>query len=305
MRLLTNLETSRHKLLQIILMGQPELRATLARPDLRQLAQRITARFHLRPLSREETAAYVRHRLEVAGCREDALPRRGDRPAPAAEPRGAAADQHPLRPGAARRLRAGQARGGPATLAQAAREVAGERRWPRILSAGQQPLLIAGVAALCVAVVAGGYLSRPRPGPVRPAAVLPAAAVPAVRAKDPLQVLLELPEAADEAASARALFAPWGIPYQPGGGDVCAQARSHGLACLRGQGGLDLLRRLNRPALLLFLDDEGRERRVALTGVGNGGLVRIAVGERSATVDLKVVRSATRCSGGRRPARAA
>jgi len=73
-RLLTNLETSRHKLLQIILMGQPELRATLARPDLRQLAQRITARFHLQPLSREETAAYVRHRLGVAGCHEELFP---------------------------------------------------------------------------------------------------------------------------------------------------------------------------------------------------------------------------------------
>jgi general secretion pathway protein A len=56
-RLLTNLETSNRKLLQIILMGQPELRATLARPDLRQLAQRITARFHLRALSREATRA--------------------------------------------------------------------------------------------------------------------------------------------------------------------------------------------------------------------------------------------------------
>ena len=73
-RLLTNLETSSHKLLQIILMGQPELRATLARPELRQLAQRITARFHLRPLSREETRAYVRHRLEVAGSGEELFP---------------------------------------------------------------------------------------------------------------------------------------------------------------------------------------------------------------------------------------
>jgi len=73
-RLLTNLETSSRKLLQIILMGQPELRATLARPELRQLAQRITARFHLQALSREETRAYVRHRLEVAGSGEDLFP---------------------------------------------------------------------------------------------------------------------------------------------------------------------------------------------------------------------------------------
>lgn len=67
-RLLTNLETPTQKLLQIILLGQPELREVLASPDLRQLAQRITARYHLMPLDEEETEAYVRHRLAVAGC---------------------------------------------------------------------------------------------------------------------------------------------------------------------------------------------------------------------------------------------
>jgi general secretion pathway protein A len=67
-RLLTNLETPTQKLLQIILLGQPELRELLARADLRQLAQRITARYHLTPLSAEETDIYLRHRLTVAGC---------------------------------------------------------------------------------------------------------------------------------------------------------------------------------------------------------------------------------------------
>ncbi|MES9863575.1 MAG: AAA family ATPase [Candidatus Thiodiazotropha sp. LLP2] len=66
-RLLTNLETASEKLLQIILVGQPELRALLKRPELRQLAQRITARYHLTPLSRTETRAYILHRLKVAG----------------------------------------------------------------------------------------------------------------------------------------------------------------------------------------------------------------------------------------------
>jgi general secretion pathway protein A len=65
-RLLTNLETDTQKLLQIILLGQPELREMLARPELRQLAQRITARYHLTPLD-EETEAYLRHRWRVAG----------------------------------------------------------------------------------------------------------------------------------------------------------------------------------------------------------------------------------------------
>src|SRR5688500_677943 len=67
LRLLTNLETNERKLLQIILIGQPELRTMLARPELEQLAQRVTARFHLEALSEAETAQYVRHRLAVAG----------------------------------------------------------------------------------------------------------------------------------------------------------------------------------------------------------------------------------------------
>ncbi len=66
-RLLTNLETDTQKLLQIVLLGQPELRAMLAREDLRQLSQRITARFHLTPLDADETAEYLRHRYRIAG----------------------------------------------------------------------------------------------------------------------------------------------------------------------------------------------------------------------------------------------
>ena len=66
-RLLTNLETNTQKLLQIILVGQPELSAMLAKPELRQLSQRITARYDLQPLNHQETAAYIRHRLQVAG----------------------------------------------------------------------------------------------------------------------------------------------------------------------------------------------------------------------------------------------
>lgn len=68
-RLLTNLETNDEKLLQIILIGQPELTEKLARPELRQLNQRITARYNLQPLNLQETTAYIRHRLEVAGLR--------------------------------------------------------------------------------------------------------------------------------------------------------------------------------------------------------------------------------------------
>ncbi len=73
-RLLTNLETNTHKLLQIMLIGQPELNDMLATPQLRQLSQRITARFHLQALTLQDTHAYITHRLQIAGL--------GDKPNP-------------------------------------------------------------------------------------------------------------------------------------------------------------------------------------------------------------------------------
>ncbi|MDB2409594.1 AAA family ATPase [Pseudomonadales bacterium] len=75
LRLLTNLETSEKKLLQLILLGQPELNEKLAQENLRQLAQRVTARFHLQPLNAEETTAYIKHRLHIAGFRGELFSR--------------------------------------------------------------------------------------------------------------------------------------------------------------------------------------------------------------------------------------
>ena len=69
LRLLTNLETNERKLLQIILIGQPELRGILGKPELEQLAQRVIARFHLGTLDRVETHRYILHRMQVAGLR--------------------------------------------------------------------------------------------------------------------------------------------------------------------------------------------------------------------------------------------
>ena len=74
LRLLTNLETDEAKLLQLILIGQPELVEMLSRPELRQFAQRITARYHLQPLSLRDTRAYISHRLAVAGVYDEIFP---------------------------------------------------------------------------------------------------------------------------------------------------------------------------------------------------------------------------------------
>ena len=71
LRLLTNLETNEKKLLQLVLLGQPELNGLLEKSELRQLAQRVTARFHLSPLSKNEVMDYIEHRLSVAGCRSE------------------------------------------------------------------------------------------------------------------------------------------------------------------------------------------------------------------------------------------
>lgn len=67
LRLLTNLETDKQKLLKIVLLGQSELRKALERPEASQINQRITSRYHLMPLAQEEVYTYIRHRMEIAG----------------------------------------------------------------------------------------------------------------------------------------------------------------------------------------------------------------------------------------------
>src|SRR5438034_6649664 len=150
-RLLTNLETTREKLLQVILIGQPELAEILARPDLRQLAQRVTARYHLRPFTEEETRAYVQHRMEVAGQRQPIFDT------------GAVRVAHRLSHGIPRRLNTicdrallgayatGRTRVSAAIVRQAALEVLGRRPRSR--------RLVTATAIAAVLAGAGGALS--------------------------------------------------------------------------------------------------------------------------------------------------
>src|SRR6202158_2211257 len=150
-RLLTNLETPTQKLLQIILIGQPELRELLDRTDLRQLAQRITGRYHLKPLSREETQGYVRHRLRVAGATGEIF-------TPAA-----LRELHRLSSGIPRVINVccdrallgaytqEQRQLGPALVRRAAGEVYGRRFAPRWLRWGVGALVLAAAAAAAFA----------------------------------------------------------------------------------------------------------------------------------------------------------
>jgi general secretion pathway protein A len=153
-RLLTNLETPTQKLLQIILIGQPELIRLLDREDLQQLAQRVTARYHLLPFFEDDTRAYIRHRLEVAGQKEqifsDAATRRVHRAARGV-PRliNAICDRALL--GA---YTQDERRVGAATVRRATREVLGDRPAPRVARRWQW----AGAAALAGALITGGWV---------------------------------------------------------------------------------------------------------------------------------------------------
>ncbi len=295
-RLLTNLETNTQKLLQIILIGQEELRELLARNELRQLAQRITGRYHLSPLSTEETTAYVRHRLRVAGATADIFNRFALEEIyrlSSGVPRvinvicdrsllgGYSQDRHRIT--------------GP-LVRNAASEVFGKRFTPPWLP-------WAGTAAVAAILAVGSFalwrlqpwswVHKPAVTPVHHAAAKPPpttapAAIPATApsstthaapapappaaavapAVEPLATLLakHRDETTTDAAFTR-LFDLWGIHYTMDGTDPCTQATQHGLACLTERGSLGQLRLYNRPAILILTDAGGSSREVVLTGL--------------------------------------
>lgn len=255
-RLLTNLETPTQKLLQIILLGQPELREMIARPELRQLAQRITARYHLIPLDADETEAYLRHRLAVAGCPRFPFTRLAVR----------RLHQHSagvprlVNTIADRALMAGyakeQAQIGERLVDQAATEVLASplRRWhlPR------QGWLALGVLLLAL----GGLWFWPKLNPdtapaPEPETASASEAAPPPRAEAEIRLdTLQAPElhaeATREAAFTR-LLALWQLRAQEA--DLAAAIRcpaviSPGVYCLRGSGSLAKIEALGRPVAL-------------------------------------------------------
>ena len=144
-RLLTNLETPTQKLLQIILIGQPELRELLDRTDLRQLAQRITGRYHLEPLSREETSGLCAPSAARCGRRRGDIHARGAGRDSSLVRRHPARDQCDLRPRLARRLYPGDAQGHRlAGAAARPAEVYGRRLHAGVAGLGCRSLGLAG-----------------------------------------------------------------------------------------------------------------------------------------------------------------
>ncbi|PQO93583.1 peptidoglycan-binding protein [Massilia phosphatilytica] len=289
LRLLTNLETSERKLLQIILIGQPELRTMLARPELEQLAQRVIARYHLGPLSAAETGAYVAHRLAVAGVQ-------GATPVPAA----LAPLIHRLTAGVPRRINllCDRALLGayvensrdvtPAILRRAAREVfagdgaapaGGPRkplRWPFVAGG-----VLAGAAISAAAWQAVPHRPAPAPAPV-PVAMKAQPAQASVPAK-PLALSTQ-----DDAL--RELGALWG--EQLPAAAPCDAAPRLGLRCYQGRGGLYELRLLDRPAII-GLHDGAKVGYAVLTGIDddtatlaiNGQRHRVSLGLLATRID--------------------
>lgn len=290
-RLLTNLETHTQKLLQIILIGQPELRELLDRADLRQLAQRVTGRYHLDPLSPNESAAYVRHRLRVAGATTDIFSNT------------ALAEIQRLSKGIPRVINviADRALLGAYTqdrhrvtsslVRRGASEVLGRRLapvWmPWLLGAATAVVLaMAGFAvwryvpwsANRTDVVASETESK-RESPTSSASAKPTEASGA--AGKAVGVITREPTESAQALMQRyaaettlddaytKLFRLWGATYTKGGIDACVQASQQGLECLAQKGSFAQLRLYNRPAVLMLVDETGTARQLVLTALGD------------------------------------
>jgi general secretion pathway protein A len=300
-RLLTNLETASQKLLQIILIGQPELREVLARVELRQLAQRITGRYHLDPLSRAETAAYVSHRLKVAGSAS------GDIFSPAA-----LREVHRLTNGIPRIINVicdrallgaftqEQHRIGPSLVRDAASEVYGRSftpPWTRLLIGASAVVAAIGLGLGVWQLLPdrGGdddkiVATTAQPEAVAtPVAIAPLASAPQADASPAVQdietVLREQPGRTNTDTAFAQLFGLWGAAFDAAKGRPCGQAQQQGLECVYQQGSWGQLRTLNRPAILTLIDDSGNAHQVVIAGL-NSDTAQVRLPE--ATRDISI-----------------
>lgn len=304
-RLLTNLETRTQKLLQIILIGQPELIRLLDREDLRQLAQRVTARYHLLPFSERDTSAYIRRRLQVAGQKQrlftdDAarqvhhasrgIPRLINAICDRALLGAFARDQHQADRGTVRRAAAevlGRPVGRP-----------GARPWHHVAAASLAAVALglafwtARAHGLLPFYSPGSRLAEGRtpPGgdvpaipPVSAAEAPGAAAPPLTDAPRPrpirlAELLADRSLPADQESAFAGLYARWGLPPDDAtGAPGCDHGRALGFRCLNKTGAWPQLRRVDLPAIIALTTEKG-ERRYGTVA---------AVDDATATLDFK------------------
>ncbi|MFP2769852.1 ExeA family protein [Oceanisphaera sp. KMM 10153] len=280
-RLLTNLETNTHKLLQIILLGQPELADKLKQPELRQLSQRITARYHLAPLSFSEMKAYIAHRLSVAGIeaalfRHNSLRRLYRLTGGVPRLINVICDRALLGAYVQRLPRVDLA-----TLNRAAVEVLGVSptlaRWrPLVIAAGLLALMvtggwlaqstwpgITGISGLATPTPVVSHNDRsqrqeekgttgiqtPELAPTDQSASTPTPN-DAVTRFDPWQWPAALTTDLSQVMAYQHLFALWGLDYDPTEDPVvCPFARRHRLECAFQSGDLDTVRQQNHPVI--------------------------------------------------------
>ncbi|MCM2252783.1 MAG: AAA family ATPase, partial [Ramlibacter sp.] len=305
LRLLTNLETSERKLLQIILIGQPELRSMLARPELEQLAQRVIARYHLDALTPAETAHYVRHRCEVAGL---------SRPLPFE--RQALRRIHQVSRGVPRRINLlcdrallgafanSQGAVDRRTVDKAAAEVfdAPARRaapWRRTAA-----LVGLGLAAGAGLLAAVGYLTRDAAAPAlasQPApeeesadaasAPVAAAQTAASAAAQPAPPTAALPPALlrDRDDAWRELARDWKV--EAGEGDPCKGLQKEQLNCFSRNLTLASIRELGRPGVLTLDAGSGAPSYAVLTALTrDSATLRAAGTEQTVTLSALAAR---------------
>ncbi|MDP3822096.1 MAG: AAA family ATPase [Burkholderiales bacterium] len=297
LRLLTNLETSERKLLQIVLIGQPELRDMLARPELEQLAQRVIARYHLGALTESETAHYIRHRLTVAGL---------NRPLPF--DRRARKQVHELSRGVPRRINLlcdrallgayaeGKARVDSEIVDKAASEVFGKPKL-ELLPRGRLGLAVVGLGGLVVgaALIAGlgWFFGAGVAGPLRAASAASAARPAAAAASAPASGAVAAASAALAAASAASAPAPvlsaaelttafgkltenereawrelapaWKLDLTEA--DPCAAAKRQQVPCFRSSTTLAQIRQLGRPGILTLQAGDDKPVYAVLVGL--------------------------------------
>ncbi|MGO1460962.1 MAG: ExeA family protein [Marinobacter sp.] len=296
LRLLTNLETAEKKLLQIVLLGQPELQEILALAQLRQLNQRVTARYHLDAINRSELPAYLSYRLGVAGMRGDIF-------SPSAVRklyRSSNGIPRLINLISDRALLGAYAQGEheitSTHIRQAAREVGGKR------NAGPTPAgdkskpgassVMVLVASLLLAVIGTFWLYQQwsgaeavadgRVGPVSQGGTIQRDSKPEERGSAPEQQLTSVGQRSDRSENKtpsfnfseqalnlsdafRGLFSIWGVQYSPQASPIaCEFARQSGLDCLERQGSRRSLSFLDRPAMLALQDDAGKRGYVVL-----------------------------------------
>ncbi len=267
-RLISNLETDSAKLIQIVLVGQPELNALLSRDELRQLDQRITVRYHLKPMGFDDTCAYIRHRIRFAA----------DGREPLSFSQGALKRIFGFSKGLPRLINGACDRALLLAYTRDCKEVSPQmaglaivdlrKDAPRRRRAVPMKPLSLGLV-VCVLIVAGFSLLS---GSLLPGEKPPREAAPALTREAAWQGIAALPEQENLYAAVNAVLSSWqarGVEPVPGRpATLRVLARQRGLVATRMPGRLDDLVRVDAPALLHVAVPGAGDRLVALLGVG-------------------------------------